>query len=174
MPRYRMTILIFMGCLLTLQSNLSQAQDPSGGAVAVSADDRNFLLDASQSGRHEVQMAMLGIEHSSNNDLKVYAQRILDDHVLSNAQVEALAGLKGVVLPGPTKTDPSAVKLSRLSGIEFDTEFVRELIENHIKDLATFEREDQSKSADPDIKAFAHGELPKLQAHLDQAKALRP
>jgi putative membrane protein len=63
--------------------------------------------------------------------------------------------------------------LSRLSGIEFDTEFVRELIENHLRDLAEFEKEDQSTSADPDIKGYAHGELPKLHAHLDQARALK-
>ena len=89
-------------------------------------------------------------------------------------QVEALAGLKGITLPGPTKTDPSAVKLSRLNGIEFDAEFVHQVVESSSRDLAEFEKEDQSTSADPDIKGYAHGELPKLHAHLDQAKALKP
>ncbi len=174
MSPYRLMVLAFGGCLLLLQSNLSRAQNPSGGAVTVSADDRKFILEAAQSGLHEVQMARLGIERGTNNDLKVYAQRILDDQVLSNAQVEALARLKGVALPDPTKTDPSAVKLSRLSGIEFDTEFVHEVIEDHLRDLAEFEKEDQSTSADSDIKGYAHSALPKLHAHLDQTKALKP
>src|SRR6266550_1501690 len=74
-------------------------------------------------------------ERGTNNDLKVYAQRILDDHTLSNAQVQALARLKGVALPDPTKTDGSAIGLSRLTGIEFDEALVREAIQDHLRDI---------------------------------------
>jgi putative membrane protein len=172
MSPYRMIALAFSGCLLFLLSNSSRAQNPSGGAVAVSAEDRKFLMDAAQSGYHEVKMGMLGAERGTNTALKAYAQRILDDHALSNAEVEALARLKGVALPDP-KTDTSVVKLSQLSGIEFDQEFVREAVENHLRDLAEFEKEDQSTAADSDIRGFAHSALPKLREHLDQARALK-
>jgi putative membrane protein len=171
----RMMVLALVGgCVLLLQSEASRGQNPAGGAVAVSTEDRKFILDAAQSELHEVQMGMLGIERSSNNDLKVYAQRLFDDHTLSNAEVQALARLKGVTLPDPTKTDTSAVNLSRLTGIEFDQAFVRASIEDHLKDLAEFEKEDQSSAADADIRGFAHSTLPKLRAHLEQAKALKP
>jgi putative membrane protein len=169
----RMMILAVGGCALLLQSELSRGQNPVGGAVAVSAEDRKFILDAAQSELHEVQMGMLGVQRSTNNDLKMYAQRLLDDHTLSNAEVQALARLKGISLPDPTKTDTSAVNLSRLAGIEFDQAFVRESIEDHLKDLSVFEKEDQSSAADADIRGFAHSTLPKLRSHLDQAKALK-
>ena len=173
MSPYRMMIVAVGACVLLLQSDSSLGQKPSGGAVTVSAEDRKFILDAAQSGLHEVQMGMLGVERGTNNDLKVYAQRILDDHTLSNAQVQALAGLKGVALPDPTKTDGSAISLSRLTGIEFDQAFVREAIQDHLRDLAEFEKEDQSPASDADIKGFAHSTLPKLRSHLEQAKALK-
>jgi predicted outer membrane protein len=96
MSPYRMMILALGGCLPLLQSDLSWGQNPVGGAVTVSTEDRKFIMDAAQSGLHEVQMGMLGVERSTNNDLKAYAQRILDDHTLSNAEVQALARLKGV------------------------------------------------------------------------------
>jgi putative membrane protein len=78
-----------------------------------------------------------------------------------------------VSLPDPTKTDGSAISLSRLTGIEFDQALVREAIQDHVRDLAEFEKENQSAS-DADIKGFAHSTLPKLRSHLEQAKALKP
>jgi putative membrane protein len=172
MSPYRMMVLGLFGLLL-LQNYVSRAQNSNGGAVAVSAEDRKFLLDAAQSGLHEVKMGMLGVERGTNSGLKAYAQRILDDHTLSNAEVQALARLKGVALPDPTNTDNSSERLSRLTGIEFDQEFVREAIEDHLKNIAEFEKEDQSATSDSDIKGFAHSALPKMRAHLDQAKALK-
>ena len=173
MSPYRMIVLGLSGLLLLLQNDVSRAQSTSGGAVAVSAEDRKFILDTAQSGLHEVKMGMLGVERGTNSDLKVYAQRILDDHTLSNAEVQALARLKGVAFPDPTRTDDSSERLSRLTGIEFDQEFVREAIDDHLKNIAAFEKEDQSARGDSDIKGFAHSALPKMRAHLDQAKALK-
>ena len=45
-----------------LQSDLGRGQNPVGGAVTVSTEDRKFILEAAQSGLHEVQMGMLGVE----------------------------------------------------------------------------------------------------------------
>ncbi len=173
MSPQRMVLLAFSGCLLLFQNNLSRAQNPSGGAGAVSAADRKFLLDAAQHGLHEVKMGMLGVERGTNSDLKVYAQHILDDHALSNAEIQALARLKGIALPDPAKIDDPAERLSGLTGIEFDQAFVREEIDGHLKAIAEFEKEDQSATTDSDIKGFAHSALPKMHAHLDQAKALK-
>ena len=172
MSPYRTTVLGLCGLLLMLQNGV-RAQNASGGAVTVSAADRKFIVDAARSGFHEVKMGMLGVERGTNRDLKVYAQRILDDHTLSNTQVEALARLKGIALPDPNTTDTSLERLSRLTGIQFDQEFVREAIEDHLKSIATFEKEDQSATADSDIKGYAHSALPKMRSHLQQAKALK-
>jgi len=173
MSPQRMVFLAFSVCALLFQNNLSRGQNTNGGAVTVSAEDRKFLLDAAQNGLHEVKMGMLGAERGTNSDLKVYAQHILDDHALSNAEVQALARLKGIALPDPAKIDDPTERLSRLTGIEFDQEFVRQEIEAHLKSIAEFEKEDQSPTADSDIKGFAHSALPKMHTHLDQAKALK-
>jgi putative membrane protein len=170
----RMAVLGLSGLLLLLQNDVSRAQNTSGGAVAISAADRKFLVDVAQSGLHEVKMGKLGVERGTNRDLKVYAQGLLDDHTLSNAEVQALARLKGVAFPDPTKTDDSSERLSRLTGREFDQEFVRESIADHQKNIAAFEKEDRSATSDSDVKEFVHGALPKMRAHLEQAKALKP
>ena len=161
-------------CVLLLQSGLSRGQAPTSGAVVVSAEDRKFLLDAASSGFHEVQIAKLGVSRATSPEVKAYSRNILDDHTLSNAEVEALARLKGVALPDPTKTDVSTTNLSSISGMEFDRAFVRESIEGHVRDLTAFETEDRSAGSDSDLRSFAHSMLPKLRDHLEQAKSLKP
>ena len=174
MSHHRMIVLAFAGYLSLLPNGPIQGQNASSGNSLISADDRNFILNAEQSGLHEVQMAMLAAERASNRDVKIYAQRMLDDHALTNAEIEALARVKGVPLPNQTKTDPIVVKMTQLSGLEFDQEFVRQEIDGHLKNIAEFEREDQAAASDPDIKGFAHSALPKMRDHLKQAQALKP
>jgi len=152
MSHARTMILMFGAYLLLLLTSPSRAQNANSGNGTLSTDDRNFILNAEQSGVHEVQMGMLGVERGTNSGLKVYAQHMLDDHALSNAEIEALARVKGVTLPNPVRTDPAVVKLSALSGLEFDQEFVRQEIDNHLRNLAEFEKEDQSAASDPDIR----------------------
>jgi putative membrane protein len=161
-------------CVLLLQSDLSRGQAPTSGAVAVSAEDQKFILTAASSGFHEVQIAKVGVSRATSPEVKAYSQNILDDHTLSNAEVEALARLKGIALPDPTKTDVSTMKLSSISGMEFDRALVRELIEGHVRDLTAFETEDRSAGSDSDLRSFAHSMLPKLRDHLEQAKSLKP
>jgi putative membrane protein len=133
-------------------------------------------LDAASSGFHEVQIAKLGVSRATSPEVKANAQNLLDDHALSNAEVEveALARLKGVTLPDPSKTDVSATNLSSISGMEFDRAFVRESIEGHVRDLTAFETEDRSAGSDSDLRSFAHSMLPKLRDHLEKAKSLKP
>src|SRR5579863_1608703 len=159
----RVIVVVFgISVLFLLFQNVpGRAQDPLAKPVKVSPADVQFVVDAARSGYHEVQMGKLGVERGGH-DVQVYAQRILDDHTLSNAEVEALARLKSITLPDASKTDPSTANLSRLSGIEFDREFARAAVEDHLRDLAEFENEDQSAASDSDIRGFAHSMLPKL------------
>ena len=62
--------------------------------------------------------------------------------------------------------------LNKLSGAEFDKEYVDAMVEDHEDDVAAFE--DQSKNAtDPDVKAFAAKTLPTLKKHLEAIKGIQ-
>jgi len=64
-------------------------------------------------------------------------------------------------------------RLSKLSGEEFDRAYMVDMLKDHKKDVADFQRE--SKSAkDPDVKNFASQTLPTLQEHLKQAQSVTP
>ena len=100
---------------------------------------------------------------------------MVDDHSKANDQLKQLAQQEHVKLP----TQPSAkdkatkAKLENLSGKEFDEAYMSDMLKDHKKDVAEFERE--SKNAkDPAVKDFAEQTLPTLREHLKQAQQISP
>ena len=60
-------------------------------------------------------------------------------------------------------------KLSRLSGAEFDKEYISDMVKDHEEDVKDFQTQG-IEGADPDLKAFAAKALPPLQGHLQMAR----
>jgi len=78
----------------------------------------------------------------------------------------------GVTPPSEPNSKQKAVyeRLSKLSGDNFDREFVKAMVEDHKKDIRDFEKEAQKKN-DPAAE-FANETLPTLRKHLEMAQSL--
>jgi putative membrane protein len=61
-------------------------------------------------------------------------------------------------------------KLSKLSGDAFDREFIKEMVADHKKDVAEFQKEAKRRN-DP-AADYANQTLPVLQNHLQMAQSL--
>ncbi|MFN2391143.1 MAG: DUF4142 domain-containing protein [Pyrinomonadaceae bacterium] len=62
-------------------------------------------------------------------------------------------------------------KLSKVSGADFDKEYVKAMVEAHEKDVAAFENASKT-AADADVKSFATKTLLTLKMHLEMIKAM--
>jgi putative membrane protein len=63
-------------------------------------------------------------------------------------------------------------KLSKLTGNNFDREYITHMVKDHEKDVSAFEK--QSKKGDaPELRQFAAKTLPTLQEHLKVVRAMR-
>jgi putative membrane protein len=60
-------------------------------------------------------------------------------------------------------------KLSKLSGSDFDNEYMSDMVKDHEADAKEFENQ-ANKGTDADIKAFAAKTLPMIQRHLQMAR----
>ena len=60
-------------------------------------------------------------------------------------------------------------KLSKLSGAEFDKEYMSEMVKDHENDAKEFQTQ-ANEGTDPDIKAFAAKTLTIIQEHLKMAR----
>lgn len=148
----------------------SRATAPDGGSVT---SDQTFLKEAAEGGLAEVELGQLAVEKSSNEDVKRFAERMVEDHGKANEDLKQLAAQKGVNLPSEPNAKQKANKerLSKLSGDEFDKAYMSDMLKDHKTDIAAFEQESDT-GKDSDIKKFAFQALPTLREHLKQAESV--
>jgi len=143
------------------------------GMANMSAQDRDFLMDAAMGGMMEVELGRVAAQQAASAGVKQFGQRMVDDHSKANTELASLASSKGITLPTELdqKNREHVTKLSAMSGAEFDRAYMNMMVSDHNKDVAAFEKE-STKGGDPDLKAFAAKTLPTLKEHQQMAKAL--
>lgn len=150
------------------------AANQAGQPSELSGDDRRFLENAVQGSFAEIQGSQLALEKTKSQDVKDFAQMMVQDHEKMAKEAAKLASDKGVTPP----TGPSAMQvteitaLKALSGGAFDAMYVNRIgVAAHESTVQMFE-EASREADDPDVKALATEALPKLREHLKMANAL--
>ncbi|MEH1882850.1 MULTISPECIES: DUF4142 domain-containing protein [unclassified Nostoc] len=149
------------------------ASPTTSGQNTLSSSDRKFITEAAVGGLAEVQLGQLASQRGTSNTVKQYGQRMVQDHTQVNNQLKQLATQKGVTLPTTIDSKNQQVKqrLSKLSGTNFDRQYLNQMLQDHQKDVAAFQSQAQ-QGQDPDVKAFAAQALPTLQEHLQQVSSI--
>jgi putative membrane protein len=113
----------------------------------------------------------LAEQKAQNPEVKALARRLVDDHTKSNQQLMQIAQQEGMQpAAGPGKSASSErAKLQKLNGDAFDKAFVKQIVEDHQKDIKYFQKE-QNSLRDAQLKSFAQQTLPVLQEHLQMAQ----
>ena len=129
--------------------------------------DKNFVLQAAQSGMLEVQLGKLGVQRGSSASVKQHAQQMVKEHTQVNQQLMQLAMQKGMELPTEMSSQNKALiqRLSGLSGTSFDAAYKQAMLDSHNQAIALFQAQSQ-QGQDAELKAWAAKTLPNLQAHL--------
>ncbi len=142
-------------------------------AADLSTRDKSFVQKAAQGGVAEVQMAQLAQQKAGSDDVKKFAQTMIDDHTPNNEQLAKLASSKG--LEPPTEPDAmqqkSMTHLQGLSGAKFDKAYIKGQVKAHTAMLKLFKAEAKS-SKDTDLKGFADQTVPTIEHHLSMAQDL--
>ncbi len=136
--------------------------------------DRIYIQEAAQAGMAEVEIAKLALEKSDNENVKQYAQKMIQDHTLLNQELIQLAQQKGMTVPSNMGSKYQALKaqLSALSGENFDQAYTNEAgVNGHMENLIIHTRQLQL-GQDPDLQAFAVKNIPIVEAHLQLVELL--
>lgn len=142
--------------------------------TSLAHEDERFLKNAIQGSHAEILGTQLALEKSENDDVKQFAQKMIEDHGKMVQEADALATSKGMEPPsGPSALQSTEIAaLKALSGGAFDTMYVNRIgVASHESTVTLFEKAAQ-EAKDPDIKAMATKTLPKLQEHLKMANSL--
>jgi putative membrane protein len=153
----------------------AQPANPAAADTSkVSRSDTKFMKEAAMGGMLEVELGRLAVQNAASDQVKQFGQRMVDDHGKANDELKSLAQAEGVSLPTEldAKHAREVQKFQKLTGAQFDREYMKMMVEDHHKDIKAFEHE-AKRGDDPEVKAFADKTLPTLKEHLSMADQAR-
>lgn len=161
----------------------SDASASSAGAAAVTAGAtspemanltaQQFVEMAASSGLFEVKSSELALERAKSDDVKAFAQMMIDDHTKANKELMTIAMAKN--LPAPAEpTGPAAEHMAAVMAAEgdgFDAVYMEHQVKAHAEAIMLFQAQSVSNN-DADLAAFAAKTLPTLQMHAEHAQGM--
>ena len=136
--------------------------------------DQVFLKAAIEGNHGEIDAAKMALRKSKNDQVKQFAQKMVDDHTKMLAdlhQIEQGQALKYA----DTSSDAAkrmALKLRGLTGAAFDKAYVDGMVKDHEEDVRDFTKETQT-GENAAIKGAAEKSLPTIKEHLGMVQGLQ-
>jgi putative membrane protein len=157
---------------MSLPVGLALAADSKMNSSKMSSGDSDFIKEAAQGGMMEVELGKAAQEKASNEKVKDFGKRMEQDHSKANDELKKIASDKGVQLSSDLdkKHKSKMDKLTKLSGAEFDRQYMRDMVSDHKDDIKKFQNE-ANKGKDADLKKFASQTLSTLKEHLQLAES---
>lgn len=156
------------------EGQMKTGDKTAGANGQLSRADQKFLMEAAQGGQAEVALGKIAAEKASNDAVKQFAQRMVDDHSKANEALMSVAGQKQVAVPSEpsAKQKADAKRIEAMKGPAFDAAYMEHMVRDHEQDVAAFQKASQQVS-DADVKQFAQQTLPTLKEHLTEARRVR-
>ena len=142
--------------------------------LALAADGENFVDQASAKGLAEIETAKLALDKSQSEDVRTFAQKMIDDHTQANQKLAELAGQHDDLEISDNATLMDMAKATILKfreGDNFDKAYANNQVVAHEQTIELF-REYIQNGENAELKQFAEQTLPKLEQHLKHAQEL--
>ena len=156
------------------------AAETPAAAPAPALNDGQIAAFLSAANKAEIDSSEL-VKKSKNAGVKKFAAMIIKDHKAADKKAGAVL-VKAGVQPDETGEDVQTLKskaqaaidqLKTLKGAELDKAYVDAQVTMHEDVIAALDQKVLPAVQNAELKAFITEVRPKLQAHLDQAKALQ-
>ena len=134
--------------------------------------DAGFLREQLAVGDKQVGLARLASERATRPAVRKFGEMMLRDYRQASEELRQIASRQQ--LNAGAENEQLKVereRLSRLSGEQFDREYLDEIIADHQD--AVGDLENAAKGNDPEIAQWAARNLPIVRRHLDEAQQLR-
>lgn len=139
----------------------------SGAPMSAALTDQAFVAKAAQAGMAEVELSQLALQKSKDDQVRSFAQQMVQDHEKANTELKSIAEKHGLQVPPKTdaKHQQALQKLQGLSGAQFDAAYSKDMTKDHDEAVALFTDASTAQRLNPDLKSFAAKTLPTLQTH---------
>jgi len=166
------TLLLLAACTREVSQQVHPRVVRPSAAAELASQDRDFLERAAEGNNAEVAMGSITKGHSFDARVFAFGQMLVADHTAAKSALETIAAKKQISLPtGLGDQQASYDQIEDKTRESFDKEFAKEMAGAHDQAVELFKGEAMN-GVDPDLKAYAAANVPVLEKHLEEAKAL--
>jgi putative membrane protein len=149
----------------------------TGSFTAPTADSSiDPLSQAIEMNNAEIALARIASGKAQDAKVKTFAEMLIKDHTAALTKLQSVQGVTTTEMKPNPRHQASADRLSKLSGLEIDREFMRTMVADHQEAVKFFEQ--QGKAADSAAPApgrtslarVSHDLTPTVRAHLLEAQ----
>ncbi|MFC7513795.1 DUF4142 domain-containing protein [Herbaspirillum sp. GCM10030257] len=137
-------------------------------------DPAAFVAFTYQSSLAEVEWAQVALERATDEDVRRFAQSMVDEHTAANARIATFSGDKELPLPTAINPEQQAIAedLARFSGADFDRAYMDVNVIAHAKAVRFARTQMTGDGRDVDVRGLARSLEPDLAGHLFRASEL--
>jgi putative membrane protein len=132
-----------------------------------------YVTNAAMGDMYEIRAAEMALERSQNAEVRALAQMILNDHTAAGEALQGIVQSQQIDVQMPTELDERRQGLldNLRDADNFDEVFIDQQVAAHQEALTLHKGFADNEDA-PELAAHASNAVPKLEAHLEQARAL--
>lgn len=129
-------------------------------------DAKTFAAAAASSNMFEIASSEIALQKATSDDVKQFAQHMIDDHTAAGVKMNAAAQKDGIAPPDAMleKDQAQLQKLQSAAPDAFQAEYVAAQATAHDQAVALFKTFSES-GQESALRAFAAETLPTLQEH---------
>lgn len=153
-----------LAALLLAAPSTVLAQTSDAEMTAAATDPAAFAAMAASANMFEIESSQLALDKAASDEVKSFAQKMIDDHTAAGERMKAAAEAAGVTVPDEmSEADRKALNDLQGAG-EIDQAYVAAQVQAHDKAVALFEAFSTGGAAGP-LQEFAAETLPTLRDH---------
>lgn len=166
-----------LGCASTSSTSSTSSERRSEPAKLTDPQIAAIVVTAN---RIDIENGQLALSRSENDDVRGFAERMIEDHQSVNQSATELVTRLGVT---PEESDTSRKlasdakrtreRLSQLSGTEFDRAYVDNEVAYHEAVIGMLDSTLIPNAMNPELKSMLVGVRPAFVAHLEHARSIQ-
>ena len=166
----RLTFALILGTAVAFTAGFAADKEKSNKATA---KESTFIKKAADGGMTEVELGKVAEKNGQKDDIKSFGSQMVKDHGKANDDLKNVTLKMNVTVPDKVSAKHQAgiSKMSKLSGVAFDTAYAKDMVEDHEKDIAEFEKA-LGEVSNEDLKKFIDDAIPMMKGHLEMAKKM--
>ena len=121
----------------------------------------------------EVELAKLALTNSDSQDVKDFAQKMIDDHGKANEELKTLAAAHDMGVKPQQEASEKAIyaNIKDVKGSNFDSAYIKHAVADHETDLKEYTKAKKT-TKNPGLAVYIDKTLPIIEDHLKMAKEL--